>query len=547
MAKSIQKSQILTKSTSIRALEPDYVPGSKKYASEKSVLTDEYGVTVQTLYDTVAKSPEVMACITALIEDIMADGWRFNSVVKSGKSKSAIDKAVLFQEKSKFYSVLTNALLDLFITGDAYILKLSVSEDQIKSVIDKLTTKMAKSMHVEINKDTIYELVNQDLIDSAEKIKDLQLMKASTVVINFDETAQIVSYEQRVQGKSRVWKPADVIHLTFMNVGGQPYGFTPLGTLLSDIATLIFAKEYAGKYFENDGIPTFMFQMPKEHPGSPNYEKLKSELKELRKQTNKWKSLVLTGEIDYKEIQKWNKDMEFAKLISHFTQIILMAYGVPAHRVNLTIDVRQIGGAVNRAYEGYYKKINFNQQCIQEVLNRDLWINFKVRMQFKETYKIDELREAQIVQILAQIGSHTISELREKMGDEPELPKGEMPTKTSPTFGNADTDTNQMKDTQDENKVKEKLDNKLKSINDDSLLVKYGDFVVIVENKVGSGRFQKANVLYMEVNDAIFLFFNDGNWKYKTKVDKSRVKEQTGLTLAQFRVEVLGNAIKLFM
>ena len=45
-------------------------------------------------------------------------------------------------------------------------------------------------------------------------------------------------------------------------------------------------------------------------------------------------------------------------------------------------------------------------------------------MKFKESYKIDEIREAQIVQILSQVGAITIEEAREMVGLDPEMPKG---------------------------------------------------------------------------------------------------------------------------
>ena len=114
-----------------------------------------------------------------------------------------------------------------------------------------------------------------------------------------------------------------------------------------------------------------------ENPGSPNYENLKSELKEFKKSTNKFRSLLITGELDIDQVDVFHKEMEFVKLIQHFTQIILMAYGVPAHRVNLTMDVKQVGGQVNRAYEGYYKSINFKQRIIENVFNKELWSHFK--------------------------------------------------------------------------------------------------------------------------------------------------------------------------
>jgi hypothetical protein len=254
-----------------------------------------------------------------------------------------------------------------------------------------------------------------------------------------------------------------------------------------------------------------------------------------------------------------------------------MAMGVPAHRVNLTIDVRQIGGAVNRAYEGYYKKISFEQMGISEDLNRELWMPFfKVRMSFKETYKIDEMREAQVVQILAQAALITVEEGREMMGLDPEKPKGTEPVKTSPVFGSNETSINQRPQAKDQNatgevpidnKLKQNLDQNfdidkihamaqaeeksnstIKSITDDGLEVTWNDFYRIVENKIGFGKFQNANILYIEINDDIFLFFNDGSWKYKTRIAKANLKTLTGYeTMEQFKIERLGNAIKLFM
>jgi phage portal protein BeeE len=250
----------------------------------------------------------------------MADGWKFEG------SKSAQKKAKTFQIESNFYKVLTNAIMDLLITGDAYILKLSVDASKIKSVITELTKTLAKAFNIDMSKqEGEYEAIVQDVTTP----RDLQLLKASTMHINFDETGKVSNYTQNCRGKTRVYKTQDVIHLTLFNVGGQPYGFTPLEPLLSDVATLIFAKDFAGKYFENDGIPYFIFNLPEATPDDRNYELLKTELKELKQKANKYRSLVTTGPITVEQVNKFNKDMEFAKLIQHFTQLILMGMGVP--------------------------------------------------------------------------------------------------------------------------------------------------------------------------------------------------------------------------
>jgi len=538
-----EKGEIIEKSSHIRGLEEEYVPHATGLGISKEIFSKQSGVNVETLYKTVRASPEVASCLVASIEDLMADSWRYIG------SKSAKEKAKAFQLKAKAYKCIANGFWDLLGTGDAYILKLSVNEEQVKSLIKKLTQKVAKSIGVDmakkinfdekVTKEAVYELLKQDL----KQPRDLQLLKASTISINFDETGEVLSYEQRVNNNTvRVFKPQDVIHLTLHNIGGEPYGFIPLETALSDIATLIFAKEFAGKYFENDGIPYFIFHMPDASPGDRNYENLKKELKELKKEANKYRSMVLTGNIEAEQVNKFNKDMEFSKLIQHFTQIVLMAMGVPAHRVNLTIDVRQVGGAVNRAYEGYYKKLQYTQQIVEEALNAELWNNFNVEMRFNKVYKIDEMREAQVVQILTQAGLVTVEEAREMMGLEPEKPKGTEPKATSPNMGATDTDPNQRAQQSDPNKPKDKTDNKLKDVNknfQDVLEVGFSDFVMIVEGKMGFGNFDKGNVLYSETMENFILFFSDGNWRYKTKVNKK------GLDVEKFKIEKLHNAIKV--
>ncbi len=455
--------QEIEKTAHIRGLETEYVPHATGLGITKKIFTKESGVSIETLYKTIRACPEIAACMVAIVEDLMADSWRFIG------SKSAKNNAKAFQLKANMYKVLSNAYFELLGIGDAYILKLSVNESQIKSVIAKLTKKIAKSIGVDMakkikfnettTKEAVYELLKQDV----KQPKDLQLLKASTVSINFDETGKILSYEQKVGGEVvRVYQPNDIIHLTLFNIGGQPYGFTPLETALSDVATLIFAKEFAGKYFENDGIPYFIFHMPDSTPDDRNYKNLVKELKELKKRANKYRSMVVTGNVTSEQVNKFNKDMEFAKLIMHFTQIILMTMGVPAHRVNLTIDVKQVGGAVNRAYEGYYKKLQFIQQMTENSLNSELWNNFNVEMRFNKVYKIDEMREAQVVQILTQAGLVTVEEAREMMGLEPEKPKGTEPIRTSPV--GMDTSTNQRAEQSDPNKPKNTQDNQTKNL-----------------------------------------------------------------------------------
>ncbi len=536
------------KTTSIRGLEEDFVP-SAGMGIEKNLFTAEITTrNLETLYNVIKASPEVTACLLAILEDIMADGWRFSAL--SGdkrKSEKDIKDAKEFETRAKYFKALTDATFDYLATGNGYILKLSIDESKLKTIITAMTRSVHRKMKVKFSKDKIFELVKQDL--RTDRPKSLQVLKSSTVKINYDETGDIASYEQKVGSKTRVYDVKDIIHLKALSIGGQPYGFTALEPLLSDIAVLIFAKDYAGRYFENDGTPTFLINMPKESPNGRNYKNLKKELKELKKKKQKYRTLITTGEIKIDQISKFTKDLEFSKLIAHWTQIVIMCLGVPAGRIHFTLD-KKVGdvSATGKEDSGYSKKISFTQKAFEEVLNADLWSHFGVKKTFKRGYKIDEMREAEITRILSEVGAITIEEARERIGMDPELPKGTMARSIGSDNrardqGNenaesppADGDSNR------DNKLSslKMSQEKLKSFNSDAISVKWQTFIAIVEQKVGFGNFTKGNVLYIKTDTEFTLFFNDGSWKYKTKIPLVDDEKDE-----QFRLEWLRNAIKL--
>ena len=165
-------------------------------------------------------------------------------------------------------------------------------------------------------------------------------------------------------------------------------------------------------------------------------------------------------------------------------------------------------------------------------------------MKFNRAYKIDEMREAQIIQIATQSGIMTVEEARERIGMEPEIPKGQ----TMPNSLGDDKAIDFKKDKKEEqgiaDKPKDKTDNKLKSLLirkglDESISVNYDDFYMLVENRIGPGNFTKAKVLYLETPEEIILFFADESWKYKCNLDKNSINVE------QFRVENLQNFVKL--
>jgi HK97 family phage portal protein len=506
--KNVPLFEKLTKATSIRALEEEYTYQVDAGGNNKNLFDPENSFSNDILYTTVRNSPECMACINAIVEDIMSDGWRFEG------SKSAVEKAEKFETMSNFWEILTDTLIDMLITGDGYILKLNWNDEKRKSFTQKIVEKVAGVSEKEI----------ADLVDK-EIPKDLQMVKSKTMQIKFNDTGVVTGYAQTANGKKKEWSPQEIIHIRRGAIGGQPYGFTPLESMLSDIATLIFAKEFAGKFFENDGMPDWLVNLPDSTPGDKTYNFVKKEMNEMKDRKQKHRSLIATGNMTITEINKWKKDMEFPNLIRHFTQLILMGWGVPPYRVNYVMDMKTSDQQTGKIETGYYKNISFTQKSIENALNKYLWAQFKVKMKFRRAYKIDEMREAQIIQLLSTTGALSMEEARERMGMEPEM-KGE-PLNAVGDDKAIDFESDKKRESGDKkvDEPKDTTDNKLKqlikkSVNE-AIEISWFDFKRVVEQKVGEDNFSRGKVFFKENYDTnqYILYFNDGQWTYTTRVD----------------------------
>ncbi|RMF92992.1 MAG: phage portal protein [Candidatus Schekmanbacteria bacterium] len=384
-------------------------------AADKELWTSE-SATVDTLYEVLKRSPEVVGIIKVLVEDVLSDGWRFEG------SASAVKRAKKAEINLNFFKVLSDALWDLFITGDAYILKLSIDR---KDVARSISNKLKSKGYVFKNKKLEKEFIDGILEELPSETKGLQLLKSSTIVGDFDEYGNVRKWIQKVPGteKTLEFSPDDVIHLSLINLGGGVYGFSPLQTLLSDIGTLLYAKESAGKVFENQGIPPVVWNLP-EASGEDdrNYQVLKNQLKNIKKFKNRYSDIITTGKVETIQVRASQlNEMQFKDLIVHFTNLILFAWGVPAHRVPFIQAKTTI--FPKESNDGYFKSIAYIQKLLEPQLNVGLWSEFKVSMTFNKSYRIDELREANINAILWDRGGQSIEEGRERMGLPPKIPK----------------------------------------------------------------------------------------------------------------------------
>jgi len=464
-------------------------------------------ITYAELYNLFKISPEMVGITSAICDDLMGEQFEWSG------SKSAIANAKKFGMRNHFRKKLYSALQDYALTGDGYLGISLLSSLKLKTIISE--------MHKGVNSSSVMEKLKVRRPDIFQP-REVFPLKTTTIKIDYDEHGVVLGYAQKVPGNSKTiyFEPSEVIHLSLNNLGHDVYGTSPFWSCLNEIASLWHAKDYAGMFFQNDGVPDWIFIMKDESPNSTNVKKFKKTLNQFKRAKNKHKSLLLTGEVEVKQLNNFDKDLEFSQLLDKFTQRLLMAWNMPPTRMsNMEGNYR----ASIEGNEGYYKKINRLQAEIEETLNTELWSQFgNCEMHFPRVYKRDESREADIITKLVGKPVMTQNEGREYIGkkpmtDEPGL--DEIPKKEVPIQGPQQEDKN----TDETGNQHQTAAEKVSKSKTDLVIENFNHFISVVEANPAELPFWQTKRYYNETTTAYTFYYADGHWKYECAIPKKDI------------------------
>lgn len=383
------------------------------------------GVSIATLYELIKDAPEVARCILIKIEDLLAGGSIFSEGTDGAKKK-----AKSFQRTASYLKHVSDALFDVHLVGWGFILKLQFSEEEVKSIVARAVRNNAGWIFETSSMSETYMInkITAQIMDSeGGRIKDLQTLAADTISPKFDKAGRITELHQRVFNDTKVYSPKDVIILQFYNIGGRVYPFTPAMPLLNDAAQLIDSKAYSGSVIKNKGLPPMALNMPDAvGKDDPNVQFLKKEMKSYRNNPERWGRIqIWTGNVQPIKLDSEANDLEYVKLISHWSKLVITTWGIPMHRYNFAdADTRYPDPKASN--EGYYRGLSFQQKLLEIQLYNQLWKEFKVYEEFHRGYLIDELRNANVVSMLADRRLVSVEEARRlvDLGLPDEIPKG---------------------------------------------------------------------------------------------------------------------------
>src|SRR3990167_6316050 len=334
----------------------------------------------------IRKSPECLGILRAIQTDICSDGYTFIG------PKVRTDKAVEFCKRNRFKDQYRAAVFDWAMLGNGALWKGKISKAKIKEITQKLNSITG----VEYKETEMKALLDEDVFTT----KLLKHAPWSTMQIDLtkDKTS-VLAFRQLLDAETEIiFEPEEIIHGKFMDFDGKVYGFSPIEASVNVLSTLSLVKDMNGYFFQNGGVPDWMFVLPKEMAGSDNVRKLEQVLQKYKSSIHKHGNLVFTGEVEIHEMNRFDKDMEFRLLAIYYTGILALAFNMPLSRVASIIGAEVSSGAADSdlSEAGYWRSISVAQDYWEDLLNSQLFEpEFGVEIKFNRGYKNDEIKEAQ--------------------------------------------------------------------------------------------------------------------------------------------------------
>jgi len=408
-------------------------PDTFNYDKDKCVAPP-YNLTslIQLLDD----NPEHSRCVRAKATDVIGQGYK---VVKDPKLKESQVKEAQKEELENFYQIssfpipflemLNRMTLDLETTGNGYI-----------EVARNVKGYPAALYHVDVTTIRVREDHEGYLQKKDNKTVYFQNFGDKIVL---DDTGKITkrNFIDPKTGKEKnslgIQQSAnEIIHFKYYKPGNQYYGGPDYISALKPIIGSGNAEDYNIQFFENNAIPQYAILVK----GAKLSAELKSLIEmyfrtEIRGKAHK--TLILSiphknVELEFKPLSVETKEGSFEKYRNECRDRILVAHGVPPHRVGI-IETASLGSGTGEAQNETYKRsiLEPRQRIIEAKFDIVNQLGFGIKgwlFKFDDIDFKDQKNQAEIAKIYKDMGAMTIDEVRteflgkqafEKGGDRP--------------------------------------------------------------------------------------------------------------------------------
>lgn len=326
-------------------------------------------------------------------------------------------KAQMFYDSNMMDDRLKSVQFDRLVTGSGFLWKGYVDTKghnllRLREVCEKYAKVICSGLKIKQTDSLTNSLMLKTIDEDLRKPRKIDYVASSTLSIDHD-AYDIIKYVQRFAGKEEIFLPNEIVHLPLARIDGKVDGFTPLQSLGYELTLLWAIKENMLSFVRNGGTMGKIFVLPEEMHNSENFLWLSQQLQNIGVIQNRHGNLALTGRVEVIDVEKNVREMEYKELALYITSNIAYALRVPVTRIPYLIGSASSssdGGGM--AESGYWSMIESDQRIIERTVNSQIFTKLGFSVRFKKQYKINDLREAQALNMRIDAVTKIQGELR---------------------------------------------------------------------------------------------------------------------------------------
>lgn len=398
-------------------------------------------LTYNTLYQMSVKNSVIGAIINTRINQVSSftKPARFSRDSMGYEIRLKNPDAIPNEEQTKIISAI-----ETFIENCGY------EKDNTRDSFDQFTRKLIRDSL------TYDQMTFEVLFDRAGRPAEMLAVDASTIRsasedFNWDNSMgdkapkknEEVAYVQVIDGTVKAWFNSDELAFGVRNprtsIYLQPYGFSELEQLITQVTSHLYAEEYNMKYFSQGGTTKGIINLKQDPNGVMNEQQLQSFKRQWRAQVSglngAWKTPVLQvpNGIEYINVAQSNRDMEFSQWMNYLVNIACAVYQIDPAEINFANN----GGVNSNGGSGLFESSNESKlknskdkglrpllRFYEDMINKYVVSKFSDELTFNFV-GIDEKTEEEKIEISTkEVKAYkTIDEVRQEHNLEP-LPDG---------------------------------------------------------------------------------------------------------------------------
>ena len=346
-------------------LVPDYLSFRNTYWGQMQP------VNYKLLWRAFLEDPIIRACVNIIANAIMADGY-----VLRGSTPLHVKRVKSLFKENKFDMKLRDVVMQLLIYGDSY-----------------------------------FELVRS----GGGLVREFYGIDAATIRIDYNEHGDVIKYIQRVLHRRVDFYPDELLHYKLDVIGGRQYGTSLLQAVLTTLQNKQAAEIYNHDYFRRGALPRVIYKI--KNLSKEQLDRLKYDLRNVSPHEDIMLN-VAAGEIETELLNISYADMQFKELLNYLRQNIIAALGVPPIFLGLTEGSNRANSQTQM--ESFDRYIKWLRVAIANTINNEFLTiaNFGfggVEFGFNNDNSREELKQAQMAQLMSSIPWVTPNEVRERM------------------------------------------------------------------------------------------------------------------------------------